>query len=133
LRKRKSGLWHTIYSIISTVIEELAIAALLLWILPIFGVSVPPWAVAALLAGYAVFSYIMYRVGHPTVLYEGVTGAEAIVGSMGTVETVLPEAFVRVQGELWKASCPGGDLKVGEEVIVETIDGLLLTVSKKTA
>ena len=133
MRKRRSGRWHTIYSLISTVIEEIAIAALLLWILPSFGVNVPPWAVAAVLACFAVYSYIMYRVGHPTVLYDGVTGPDSIVGSTGTVETILQsEVYVRVQGELWKASCPGSELKAGDEVTVTAIDGLSLTVRKKS-
>ena len=132
MRKRRSGRWHTIYSLISTIIEEIAIAVLLLWILPAFGVKVPPWVVAAVLACFAVYCYIMYRVGHPTVLYGGVTGPDAIVGSTGTVETIdQPEIYVRVQGELWKASCPGSELKAGDEVIVTAIDGLSLTVGKR--
>ena len=132
MRKRRSGRWHTIYSLISTIIEEIGIAALLLWILPMFGVQVPPWIVAAVLACFAVYSYIMYRVGHPTVLYGGVTGLDSMVGSAGTVETVQQqEIYVRVQGELWKASCPDGELQVGDEVIVTAIDGLSLTVKKK--
>ena len=132
MRKRRSGRWHTIYSLISTIIEEIAIAALLLWILPAFGVKVPTWVVAAVLACFAVFAYIMYRVGHPTVLYGGVTGPDTIVGSTGTVETIMQtEVYVRVQGELWKASCPGSELKAGDEVIVTAIDGLLLTVGKR--
>jgi membrane protein implicated in regulation of membrane protease activity len=112
-------------------IEELAIAALLLWLLPLLGVKVPPWLSITVLALFPVFCYIMYRVGHPTVLYGGVTGSDSIVGSTGMVESVSPEAFVRVQGELWKAYCPGGELKEGEEVVVTAIDGLSLTVSKK--
>lgn len=131
MRKRRSGRWHTIYSLVSSTIQEIAIAALLLWILPAFGVKAPPWVVAAVLACYAVYAYIMYRVGHPTVLYEGVTGPDSIVGSTGMVETVLPEVFVRVQGELWKAYCPDSELKTGDEVIVTAIDGLSLTVRKK--
>jgi membrane protein implicated in regulation of membrane protease activity len=133
LRKRRSGRWHTVYSLISTVIEEIAIAALLLWILPAFGVIVPPWAVAAVMACFAVYCYIMYRVGHPTVLYEGVTEPGSIVGSTGIVETIVQsEVWVRVQGELWKASCTGCRLKEGDEVTVTAIDGLSLTVRKKS-
>jgi len=132
LRKRRSGRWHTICALISAIIEEIAIAALLLWILPAFGVNIPPWVVAAVLACFAVYCYIMYRVGHPTILYGGVTGPDAIVGSTGTVETIMQtEVYVRVQGELWKASCPGSGLKAGDEVIVTAIDGLSLTVGKR--
>ncbi len=133
MRKPRSGRWHTIYSLISSLIEELAIAALLLWLLPLLGVKVPPWLTIAVLALFPVFCYIMYRIGHPTVLYGGVTGSDSIVGSTGTVESVAPEVFVRVQGELWKADCSGGKLKEGEEVTVTAIDGLSLTVSKKQA
>lgn len=134
MRKRRSGRWHTIYSLISSAIQEIAIAALLLWILPAFGVKVPPWVVAVVLAGYAVYCYIMYRVGHPTVLRESVTDPDSIVGSTGTVESVVEnEVYVRVQGELWKSSCPDCPPKDGDEVIVTAVDvnDLSLTVRKK--
>jgi membrane protein implicated in regulation of membrane protease activity len=46
------------------------------------------------------------------VLYGGVTGPDAIVGSTGTVESIeQAEIYVRVQGELWKVSSTGGSLK----------------------
>jgi membrane protein implicated in regulation of membrane protease activity len=78
-----------------------------------------------------VYCYIMYRVGHPTVLYESVTDPDSIVGSRGTVESVLEtEVYVRVQGELWKSSCPDCQLKEGDQVTVTAIDGLSLTVRK---
>jgi len=111
-----------------------AIAALLLWVLPAFGINVPPWLTAAVLACFAVFSYIMYRVGHPTVLYPSVTDPDALVGNTGMVETVLPEVLIRVQGELWKAYCPGSEMKVGDEVTVTAVDvnDLSLTVRMKT-
>lgn len=133
MRKRKSGRWHTIYSLITSSIEELAIAALLLWLLPALGVQVPPWLTITVLAMFPVFCYIMYRIGHPTVLYRDVTGADSIIGSTATVESAQPEVFVRVQGELWKAYCPDGKLKEGEEVTVTAIDRLSLTVSRKQA
>jgi len=133
VRKRRSGRWHTIYSIVSSTIQEIAIAALLLWVLPAFGVKVPAWVVAAVLACYAVYCYIMYRVGHPTVLYEGVTGPDSIIGSTGAVETIMQnEVWVRIEGELWKASCPDSEPKAGDEVTVTAIDGLSLTVRKRT-
>jgi membrane protein implicated in regulation of membrane protease activity len=90
--------------------------------------------VAAVLACYAVYCYIMYRVGHPTVLYESVTDPDSIVGNTGTVESVQEnEVYVRVQGELWKSSCPGCQLKEGDQVTVTAVDvnDLSLTVRKK--
>jgi membrane protein implicated in regulation of membrane protease activity len=133
LAKKKSARWHTIYSIISTVIEEAGIAALMLWLMPIFGIAIPLWVTILVLAGFAVFSYFMYRIGHPTVLYEAVNSPESIIGSTGVVESSLnPQGYVRVCGELWQASGKDGNLEKGEEVIVLSIDGLKLTVANKS-
>jgi membrane protein implicated in regulation of membrane protease activity len=131
--KPKSGRWHTVYSIVSSVMEEAAIAVLLLWILPVFNINLPLWATITVLVAFAVFSYVSYRLGHPTVLLEGVTSPESIVGSEGIVQQDLaPEGYVQVRGELWKASSTAGGLNKGDEVIVTGIDGLKLTVERKS-
>jgi membrane protein implicated in regulation of membrane protease activity len=133
LAKKKSARWHTVYSIISTVIEEAGIATLMLWLMPIFGIVIPLWVTILVLAGFAVFSYFMYRIGHPTVLYEAVNSPESIIGSTGVVERSLnPHGYVRVCGELWQASGKDGNLEKGEEVIVVSMDGLKLTVAQKS-
>ena len=132
MAQKKSGRWHTIYSIVSTAVEELAIAALLFWILPLFGLTLPVWASIVILVGFAVFSYIMYLVGHPTVLYEDASSPEAIVGCHGIVERPFdPEGLVRVCGELWKATSSDIGLKRGEDIIVTSMNGLKLTVKRK--
>jgi membrane protein implicated in regulation of membrane protease activity len=132
MSKPKSGRWHTVYSIISSIVEEAGIAVLILWILPIFNINLPLWVTIAVLVAFAIFSYITYRLGHPTVLLEGVTAPESIVGSEGIVQQDLtPEGYVQIRGELWKASSAGGCLKKGEEVIITGIDGLKLTVTRK--
>jgi membrane protein implicated in regulation of membrane protease activity len=131
--KAKSARWHTIYSVISTVIEAAALAAALIWLLPVFGVDLSWWWILIILVVFIIYSYIMYRIGHPTVLYEPVTAPESIVGNEGLVESNLdPEGYVRVHGELWKASSSAGPLAKGEEVIVTKLDGMKLTVEKKS-
>ena len=130
--KPKSARWHTVYSIVSSIIEEAAIAVLILWILPVFNINFPLWATITVLIAFAVFSYVSYLLGHPTVLLEGVTAPESIVGSEGIVQQDLePQGYVQVRGELWKASSAAGGLKKGEQVIVTAIDGLKLTVTRK--
>ena len=130
--KAKSGRWHTVYSIISTIIETLLLAAGMIWLLPLLGIMLPWWGIALILAGFIIYSYIMYVIGHPTVLYEPVTAPESIVGNEGVVEADLsPEGYVRVRGELWKASCPDGDINRGEEIIVTRLNGMKLTVQRK--
>jgi membrane-bound serine protease (ClpP class) len=59
------------------------------------------------------------------------TGAEEMIGAHGTVRSRLdPVGHVFVKGALWRAHCVDDcTLEVGEEVVVEAIDGLTLTVA----
>jgi len=58
------------------------------------------------------------------------TGAEAMVGARGEVmESIQPprQGWVRIHGELWRATAAEGTAK-GESVEVVAVDGLLLRV-----
>jgi membrane-bound serine protease (ClpP class) len=62
-----------------------------------------------------------------------VTGREGIVGATGVVRREIEPGragIVLTQGELWQAVAPAGRVGVGEQVVVEAIDGLLLTVRR---
>jgi membrane-bound serine protease (ClpP class) len=61
------------------------------------------------------------------------TGAEEMIGARGTVRSRLdPFGHVFVKGALWRAHCADDcTLEVGEEVVVEAIDGLTLTVAQR--
>jgi membrane-bound serine protease (ClpP class) len=62
-----------------------------------------------------------------------VTGREGLLGAIGTVRRELEPGragIVHVQGELWQAVAPDGRLAVGEKVVVQGLDGLLLTVRR---
>ena len=62
-----------------------------------------------------------------------VTGREAMVGAVGVVRRELEpgrSGIVLTQGELWQAVAPDGRIGVGESVVVQSIDGLLLTVRR---
>jgi membrane protein implicated in regulation of membrane protease activity len=132
LLPRRSARWHTIYSIISTIVEEAGIALGFLWLLPMFGISVPVWGVALIMAGFAAFSYLMYRLGHPTISYKEMNAPDSIVGCTAVVEGDLdPDGWVKVNGELWRVTCVGSKAGKGDEVIVVGIEGLKLTVEKK--
>lgn len=128
----KSARWHTIYSIISTIIETLLLAAGIIWLLPLLGVILPWWGIAIILVVFIIYSYIMYLIGHPTTVFESVTAPESIVGNEGVVEADLaPEGYVKVHGELWKATSPDGNLRRGEQIIVTGLNGMKLSVRKK--
>lgn len=58
------------------------------------------------------------------------TGAEGLIGQIGTVRTPLkPEGSILVGGELWSARCEEG-AEPGDKVRIRTLKGLLLFVSK---
>ena len=57
-----------------------------------------------------------------------VVGAEALVGRIARVSAdCLPEGQVHVAGEIWGARCEAG-ARVGDEVVVREVRGLLLVV-----
>jgi len=58
------------------------------------------------------------------------TGAEGLIGQIGTVRTPLkPEGSILVGGELWSAQCEEG-AEPGDKVRVRGLKGLMLFVSK---
>jgi membrane-bound serine protease (ClpP class) len=58
------------------------------------------------------------------------TGAEELIGAHGNVRSPLaPTGHVFVKGALWRARSDNEGLDVGDEVVVESVDGLTLTVA----
>jgi membrane-bound serine protease (ClpP class) len=56
------------------------------------------------------------------------TGAEAMVGMEGeVVSSCHPRGQVRVNGELWEATCPEG-ADAGQTIRVKLVEGLVLVV-----
>lgn len=60
------------------------------------------------------------------------TGASGLVGQLGVAQTSLEdEGWVKVQGELWRASCEAKDVRAGDKVRVVAVDGLMVNVRKE--
>ncbi|MFH1646664.1 MAG: nodulation protein NfeD [Chloroflexota bacterium] len=60
------------------------------------------------------------------------TGREDLIGKTATVRVALnPEGMVFLKGERWTAISDDGNIKPGEEVIIKSIDGLVLHVNRK--
>jgi membrane-bound serine protease (ClpP class) len=61
------------------------------------------------------------------------TGAEELIGAHGKVRSPLaPVGHVFVKGALWRARSEHERIEVGDEVVVEAVDGLTLTVAPAT-
>jgi membrane-bound ClpP family serine protease len=120
-----------ILAILSTLLEEIALAAIILWGLPQLGIHIPLAGVIALMSALAAYAVITYRLGSKALGKKPVVGLPDMVGSKGKVVTPLdPEGLVRIKGELWESTSADRRINTGEEVIVVGQDGLKLTVRR---
>ena len=127
--KRISG--RLVWAIISTTLEEAGIAAGVLWGLPQLGFHMPLPGLIALMAGWGVYSVLMYRMGTRVLEKKPLVGLPAMVGSQGKVTSRLhPDGVVRIKGELWQAISADDEVAPGEEVMVVGQYGLKLIVRK---
>ncbi len=130
--KTKAPLWYTIEAIVGTLLEEAILVIIVLWVLPIFGIHMKWWWLAVLMAALAIIAYLTYRMGKGTFFVKRKAALEALVGSEGKVVKMLaPMGYVKVKGELWKATSAEGELKTGDEVIVAGVNGFKLIVRLK--
>lgn len=95
--------------------------------------SINPWLIAAVTVTIAsLFAFVVSRVvwAHRR---QAATGREELVGKKAVVKTALdPEGTVFFKGEWWNAVSDGGRLEPGDEVIITSVDGLVLHVARKT-
>ena len=99
------GKQFTAYAIVSTLLEEIAIAVIGLWLLPEYVVSIPVWVVVLIMVGWAAYNIITYRPSKRALDRDIPSPAEDMIGCEGTARTCLdPDGMVQVRGALWKAS-----------------------------
>jgi membrane-bound serine protease (ClpP class) len=92
-------------------------------------------AIAGVTAVLLIFFLVIVTAVLSSRRHRVVTGREGMLGAAGIVRRELEPGttgLVLVSGELWQAVAPDGRLGVGEPVIVQAMDGLLLTVRRAT-
>jgi len=120
-----------IIGVVTTVMEEAALAAMMLWVLPELGIHIPVWAIILIMVAWAANAMFFYRIGSRALNRRPVSGLGSVVGSKGkVVKPLAPHGVVRIGSELWEAKSASGHMDVGEEVTVIEQDGLKLTVVK---
>ncbi len=119
-----------IVAIISTLIEETAIAVVVLLGLPRLGIHIPIPGLIAIVVAWGAISVTLYRIGSRALRREPVISLP-VVGSKGkVVSSLVPEGLIRIKSELWVATSAGKKIGIGAEVIVVEQDGLKLVVRK---
>ncbi len=120
-----------VLAIISTLLEETALAVIVLLGLPQLGTRIPVAGLIALMVVWGAYSVIIYRMGSRALRRKPLIGLPDMVGSKGEVVSPLaPEGLVKIKGELWIAKSASGEIDPEGEVIVVEQDGLKLVVHK---
>jgi membrane-bound ClpP family serine protease len=120
-----------IIAIITTALEEAAIAVVVLWLLPEVDVHLPLFALILIMLAWAGFAVFTYCLGSRALRRKPEGGLSDMVGMRGEVVKRLdPEGMVRIKGELWKAKSAGRKINAGEEVTVVGQKGLKLIVER---
>ncbi|MDP3880346.1 MAG: NfeD family protein [Dehalococcoidales bacterium] len=123
-----------IFFIVSTILEEVALAVIVLLGLPRIGIQLPLVVLIVLMAVWAAYSLITYRVGSRALSRKPVICLPDMVGSKGMVVSPLaPEGLVRIRGELWIARPDNGEAVPGDEIAVVEQYSLKLVVHKTRA
>jgi len=118
-----------ILAIVSTLLEEAAIAVIVLVGLPELGIRIHIAGLIAIMIAWAAIAVLTYRAGSRALKRKPVTGFEAMVGSKGrVVKTLNLEGMVRIGSELWRAKSDGIEVAIGHEVIVIGQNGNKLLV-----
>ena len=118
---------YTVLAITTTLLEEAALAAVVLWLLPRFGINIPLWGLIIMIIALGVYNYITYRLGMKALVKKPMISPD--IGSRGRTTTpISPRGYVRIKGELWQASS-SSTIDAGEEITVVGREGMTLLIS----
>ncbi len=122
-----------IIAIVSTSLEEIALAVGVLWGLPKLGIHIPLWVLIIVMLAWGTYTVVTYRMGSRALRRKPIVGLLNMVSSKGkVVSPLVPEGMVRIKGELWMAKSASERMDTGEEVTVVGQDGLKLIVRKRS-
>ena len=118
-----------VIAIVSTTIEEAAIAVAAIWGLPQLDIVIPAWGIALIMLTWATYSILTYRAGSRALRRKLVMHPPNMIDSRGVVVDVLnPDGLIKIKGELWMAESESSEIAVGRKVIVVGQERLKLTV-----
>jgi membrane protein implicated in regulation of membrane protease activity len=114
-------------AVTTNLLEEAALVAIVLWLLPRLGLDIPLWGLVLMMTALAAYNYTTYRLGKKALVKKPMISPD--IGSRGrTVTPISPSGYVRINGELWQASSTTS-IDAGKEIAVEGIEGMMLLIS----
>jgi len=124
---------YTLYSLVRLLFDEAVLAAVVLWLLPGFGINMPLWLLILFMVAWAVYSCLTSRLIAKVISKVSAVGPEVLIGIECTTTTPLhPDGYVRVGTELWRARSVSGNIDVEAEVVIIGVKRLTLLVKTST-
>ncbi len=114
-------------------LDEAAVLVLVIVVISFFDIKIPLPVTITLLILVGIIVLILHRAVIPSFHWRKVTGSEGMIGAEGkVVKPLKPRGAIMVKGERWKAISTSGDIEVGADVEIIGIEGLTLTVKRKS-
>ncbi len=102
---------YLLFNIATGLPKGAVLAAIFLWLLPLWGINIPIWGIILLIVAFVIYEIITFRLGWRALKRKPSILLKAIVGCCGKATTPLtPKGYVQVQGELWQALCSDRDI-----------------------
>lgn len=117
---------YTAHTIVTSLLEEGALVAAVLWLLPRLGITVPLWGLIIMMVALGTHACVSYWLGRKALARQSVVPPG--VGTRGRATTLIaPTGYVRVDGELWRASS-SRSIDAGEEIAVTGRERMTLLI-----
>lgn len=121
---------YFMFNIATSLLKGAVLAAIFLWLLPLWGINIPIWGIILLIVAFVIYGIVTFRLGWRALKRKPSVSPKAIVGCCGKATTPLtPEGCVQVQGELWQALCNDRDIDEGDDIVVLEVNRLTLRVA----
>jgi len=118
-----------IWKVFTSLLEQAALVAVVLWGLPQVDVHLPPWVLVPASVALTAYNVFTYRKVSQALNVRPLAGLPDMVGTRGkAVGRLNPAGQVRIRGELWSAEAESGELTSGMKVVVVGQTGLRLVV-----
>jgi membrane-bound ClpP family serine protease len=121
-----------IMAVITSLLDEALIIAIILWGLPRLGIKLPIWATVLIVIIFAVYAVTVFRLGSRILYKKPLPGLTDMVGMEGKViRSLKPDGLVQIEGELWEARTENQPIEKGTDVVVVSQERLKLVVRRK--
>jgi len=118
---------YTLLAITTSLLEQAALVAVVLWLLPRAAINIPLWGLILMMIALGIYNYTNYRLNKKALAKKPIISPD--IGSRGRAATpISPTGYVRVNGELWRASS-SVTIDAGQEIVVVGMDGMTLLIS----